>query len=161
MAEAHEIVHQVLDAFKGLAVRLERITGKTSEWFSSHGREPKTRNPLQTGNPSPVTHYMQYVRQFEAGEKGAGQMLNHRVHAELDMEFADARCTEIAQKEWHNGVLKESFDVLKNLNECNFADADLSQLKQMEEEGAELRDVASDYVSHIRAIRRQRENKNL
>ena len=154
--EAYEIVHQVLETFKGLALKLERITAKKAELFRSHGREPKTHNPLQSGNVSPVTHYLLYARQYEAADKGAGKMLNRRVYAELEMEFSEADCTD-SQSELHAGVLKESFDVLKCLGESNFEHLTLPELLAIEEEGAQLRDKASDFVSHIRAIRKMRE----
>lgn len=156
MAEAYQIVHQVLEAFKGLPGKLERITDKTAEWFRSHGREPKTQNPLQSGNVSPVTHYLKYVRQYEAGDKGAGKMLNRRVYAELELEFSEPTC-KTSQTELHAGVLKESFDVLKCLGESDFEHLTMPELAAFEEEGAQLRDKASDFVSHVRALRRIRE----
>ena len=156
MLQAHEIVGQVQEAFKKVAGNLANLTGKTSEWFNSHGREPKTQNPLQTGNVSPVTHFIQYVRQYQAAEPGAGKMLNNRVHAELEMEFGGADCADLSQKDLHAGVLKESFDVLRCLNEFDFENLSVTELAAMEEEGAQLRDKASEYVSHIRAIRKMR-----
>lgn len=157
MAEAHEIIHSVLEAFKGLPGKLARITDKTAELFSSHGREPKTKNPMQTGNVSPVTHYFLYCRQYEAAEKGAGAMLNHRVHAELEMEFIGEVDADCSQKELNAGVLKESFDVLDCLNKHDFQNLNDAQLAACEEEGAQLRDKASEYVSHVRTLRRLRQ----
>ncbi len=155
--EAYQIVHQVLEAFKGLAVKLERITTKKAELFRSHGREPKTSNPLQSGNVSPVTHYLTYARQYEAAEPGAGKMLNRRVYAELEMEFGENSDLKLSQIELHAGVLKESFDVLKFLGESDFEHLTIPELAAIEEEGAQLRDKASEFVSHVRAIRRMRE----
>jgi len=156
--EAHHIIRQVLDAFKGLPVKLERITSKSAEWYRSHAREPKSQNPLQTGNLSEVAHYMKFARLYEASEKGAGKMLNRRVAAELEMEFSEKNCAE-SQSELHAGVLKESFDVLKCLGESNFEHLSLVELADIEEEGAQLRDKASDFVSHVRSIRKIREAK--
>jgi hypothetical protein len=158
MAEAHQIIRQVLDTFKGLPVKLERITSKSAEWWRSHGREPKTQNPLQSGNPSEVTHYMKFARRYEAAEKGAGKMLVRRVGAELEMEFSESDCIE-SQSELHAGVLKESFDVLKCLGESDFKHLTNPELLAIEEEGAQLRDKASDFVSHVRAIRKMRESE--
>ncbi|MCD9188277.1 MAG: hypothetical protein LUM44_17810 [Pyrinomonadaceae bacterium] len=156
--EAHEIVNQVQEAFKKLASQMSKLFGKTSEWYNSHGREPKTQNPIQSGNVSPVTHYMQFARQYEAAQNGAGKMLNRRVYEELEMEFtadsADSAATE--QKEHHASVLKESFDVLDGLNKKEFTECSSSELTALEEEAAQLRDVASDLVSHLRAIRKLR-----
>ncbi len=157
--EAHDIVKQVLEAFSGVAGKLSKITGKVEEWYRSHGREPKTHNPSQSGNVSPVTHYLQYVRQYQAAERGAGRMLNRRVYEELEMEMAENDCKKLTQKDLHAGVLKESFDVLSCLNECDFEQLSLVELAAMEEEGAQLRDAASSYVSHIRAIRRIKESE--
>ena len=157
MAEAHEILEAVQDTYKRVVSRLASLTGKTTEWYSSHAREPRKLNPLQSGNVSPVTHYMQFARQYEAAEKGAGRMLNNRVHAELDMEFAEVGEIDCSQKKFHAGILRESFDVLHCLNEYDFESEDLSVLKQAEEEAAQLRDEASDLVSHIRAIKKFRE----
>lgn len=152
--EAHEIIKQVQESFRSVVGQLARLTGKTAEWFHSHGREPRSQNPLQSGNASPVTHYLQYVRQYEASERGAGKMLNRRIYEELEMEFSGDGEIQRCQKELHAGVLKESFDVLRDLNEQDFLNCSTHQLAAMEEEGAQLRDKASDYVSHLRAIRR-------
>lgn len=89
MQNPYEIVHAVLDKFRGLPERLARITDKTPEWYRSHGREPKTSNPEMSGNVSPVTHYMRYCGLFEAVHPGAGRMLSNRVHGVLDAEFAE------------------------------------------------------------------------
>lgn len=158
MTEAHEIIHQVLETFRKLPKKLAGITGKSAEWFSSHGREPKTQNPLQTGNLSPLSHYIQFVRQYEAAEKGAGKMLNRRVFGEIEAEFCEMSETQ-SQADLHAGVLKESFDVLKILGESDFAHLSLAQLAAIEEEGRQLQDAASDFVSHVRAVRRMREAK--
>lgn len=155
MAEAYEIVNQVQRRFKNIAEKVAKLIGKHPETISSHGREPKTINPLSSGNASPATHFMQYARQYEAGEKGAGLMLSRRVAEELELEFTET-CGALAQNELHTGVLKESFDVLKLLNDCNFQDLSLPQLAAIEEEGAQLRDIASDFVAHVRAVRIKR-----
>jgi len=72
------------------------------------------------------------------------------------MEFSETDCKE-TQTELHAGVLKESFDVLKCLGESSFEHLTLPELIAIEEEGAQLRDKTSDFVSHIRAIRKMRE----
>lgn len=155
--EAHQIVHQVQEVFRGLAKKLSRITDKSDEWFASHGREPKTQNPTQSGNVSPVTHYLKYVRQYEAAQPGAGKMLNNRVHAELEMEFSSERMIDISQKALHAGLLKESFEVFTCFTERNFSEASLLELSDIEKECAELRDKANDAIATIRAIAKVRE----
>lgn len=156
--EAHEIVKQVQETYKKLSSQMSKLFGKSEEWWNSHGREPKTQNPIQTGNVSPVTHYIQYVRQFDAADRGAGKMLNRRVFEELEMEFGEINSQNVEQKEHHASVLKESFDVLRCLNEKDFADCTARDLAEQEEEAAQLRDVASDLVAHLRAIRKMRMN---
>jgi hypothetical protein len=157
--EAHEIIRQVQDTFKKVSENMAKLTGKVPELYRSHGREPKTHNPSASGNVSPVTHYLQYVRQYEASERGAGRMLSNRVHAELEMEFSENTLPDCSEKEFHAGVLKESFDVLDCLNKYDFAGASKAELDKIEEEAAQLRDQASDLVSHIRAIKKVRENQ--
>lgn len=154
--EAHEIVHGVQEAHRGLAVRLARITDHSEEWFRSHGREPKSENPLQSGNASPVTHYLRYARQYEAAVAGAGKQLNRQVFAELENDFAerDPAPRPATSQSLHTGILKEAFDVLRILNECDFGDVSPSELARFEREGAELRDAASDFIAHVRALRR-------
>lgn len=152
--EAYKIIHQVQEAFKGLPHKLAAITGKAWQLYYSHASEPKTRNPLSSGNVSPVDHYILYVRQHEAAIKGAGSMLNHRVHAELEYEFLGEVEPECSQKELQQGVLEESFDVLKCLAEQDFSDASDAEMAKIEAECAELRDEASNAVSHLRALRR-------
>ena len=71
--EAHEIVKQIHDAFPKSPAKVARIIGKCDELIKSHHREPKSRNPLSSGNCSPVTHYMEYVHQNEAAERGAAR----------------------------------------------------------------------------------------
>lgn len=156
MNEAHNIISTVQNAYKRVVANLARLTGKTTETFHSHAREPKTHNPMSSGNVSPLTHWMLYCRQYEASEKGAGRMMNNRAHAELEMEFAESDAAG-CQKKYHAGILKESFDVLHCFNEYEFEKEDLPTLALAEEEAAQLRDEASDLVSHIRSIRR---NKN-
>lgn len=157
MAEAYEIIHQVHDAYKGLADRLARLKGKSAELFRSHGREPKTLNPLASGNVSPVHHYIQYVREHEAALAGAGEMLNARVFSSLQAEFAEdsGEC----QTELHAGVLKESFDVLNQLINCDFTDCQNSRLSAIETDADELVEIAMRLKARCRVIKRQNEMK--
>lgn len=104
---AHEIIKNVQERYRGIAIKLAGVTGKCEEWFHSHGREPKTRNPLQSGNLSPVDHFMTYCRQYEACETGAGQMIAESVCAVLTAEFTPGGVT-IAD------VHKEAADVVQS-----------------------------------------------
>ena len=157
MAEAHEIVSQVLEAFKGLPVSLERLFQRKAELWRSHARTPKSRDALASGNVSPVTHFIQYCRQYQAAAAGAGLMLAERVAAELALEFApDSSVCD--KSEMIEGVLKESYDVLRELNDCNFEDASTGDLSKIETECQQLAEKAQDVRAHIRAIKRIREN---
>lgn len=158
MIKAYEIIENVLHAFRGLPVRLEAITEKSAEWFRSHGREPKNRNPLASGNRSPLDHYLKFIRLYEAAQTGAGKMLNNRVHAELQAEFNET--DKICQIALHTAVLKESFDVLKALNEADFADRSTSELAAIENEVMELRDAADNVFAHVRKIKIQKKMKD-
>ena len=84
-------------------------------------------------------------------------MLNHRVHAELEFEFLGEIKPDSLQNELHCGLLKESFDALKSTSEKDFEDLSDSELAAIESECAELRDEASNAVSHLRALRRIRQ----
>jgi hypothetical protein len=158
--EAHQIVHQILEAFKGLPVKLQRLTEKSDEWFRSHGREPKSRNPLQSGNVSAVTHYLKFVRLYEAADKGAGKMLNRRVYEELENEFTEG-ILNTSQKEIQKHFLKEAFEFLKCLAEKDFEHATSGELAEIEQECMEVREVANDAIAHLRAIKRIRESEKL
>jgi hypothetical protein len=158
--EAYQIIHQILVHFRGLPEKLQRITEKSDEWFSSHGREPKTRNPLQSGNVSPLTHYLKFVRLYEAADKGAGKMLNRRVYAELESEFTE-NIVNTSQKELQKQFLKEAFEFLKCLAEKEFEHASSGELAEIEQECMEVREVASDAIAHLRAIKRTRESERL
>lgn len=156
--EPHEIVNQVLTAFKGIPDKLSRFTGKTAELFRSHGREPKSRNPASSGNTSPVTNYMEYIHQYEAAERGAGKMLNNRVHASLDAEFsADDMLTP--QSDLHIQVEDETCDVRKWLTKFRISDASEKNLAAFELECDEAIDALNDAKAKARATRRVRQSE--
>jgi len=157
MSEAYEIIHAVLTKYDGLADALSRLTGKVAELFRSHGREPKSRDPFAAGNVSPVTHYVQYCRQYEAAKIGAGQMLNQRVYASLTVEFTE-HC-ECPQKELHTEFLKESYDVLKQFAAGDFSECTKTQLLEIETDCDQLAEIAIAVKSHARALRHKVEMK--
>lgn len=156
MLEPHDLVHQVFEAYRGLPVKLATFTDQSAEIYRSHGRRPKTEDPVANGNVSPVTHYMRYVRKFQAAEPGSGMLLNNRVHAELDMEFMESGIHE-GQKELSMGVLKESSELLDKLIAHNFDECDCPTLRAIEEEAAQLRDKAAEVIAHIRVVYRQKQ----
>lgn len=132
--EAHEIVHGVLEVFRGLPSRLASITGKSASWYQSHGRTPKTFDPVANGNVSPVTHYMRYARKFEMAEPGSGRMLNNRVHAELDSEFAQMDLHEVPQRNLEVDVIDQTCDVQKWLARFDIENASRNDLLGFEKE---------------------------
>lgn len=150
--DAHEIIKAVIMAFPKWAAQMAKLTGKTDELFRSHGREPKTHNPLQSGNCSPATHYMTYVRQSEAGDRGAGKMLNHRVHAVLDHEFAEKDLDEVSQKQLSGNFIQETFDVHKCLNEFDFNRATKQELVYLEKQADEACDAAMAIKARARVV---------
>lgn len=153
--EAHQIVKQVHEAYPTLVRKLSRILGRCEELFHSHGRIPKTRNPLQSGNVSPVTHYIEYCHQYEAGEPGAGKMLNNRVHASLTAEFTECDLTEA---EIHESLIDEHCDVDKWLVRFDIAHATPNQLIAFERECADHMEALSRALSKARAERRRKES---
>lgn len=97
MQEPYEIVNAVLSKHRGLPERIAGFTGRCAELYRSHGRESKTRNPLQSGNLSPADGFMTYCRQFEAGAKGAGLELAESVYAVLLAEFTEGEDVTLAE----------------------------------------------------------------
>lgn len=152
---AHEIIHTVLTAFRGLPVKLAAITDKSASWYQSHGRAPKTEDAIANGNCSPVTHYMRYCRLFETSEPGAGKMINHRVHAALDQEFSEQDLTDIRQSELHVDVIDETCDVEKWLARFDIQRASRNDLLGFETECDEAIEAVFAAKSSARARIRQ------
>lgn len=134
MLQGFEIVHQVHDAFRGLAGKLSRITGKSDVWWRSHGYEPRTSNPMANGNTSPAADYIAYCELLQAAEPGAGSMLNHRVHSELSLRFSEQDFADKDHGELVEKVFDENCDVEKWLASKNFATATSSELAAFENE---------------------------
>lgn len=153
--EAHQIVGQVHEAFPKVPDRLALLFGKTAELFRSHHREPKSRNPSQSGNTSPVTHYIEYVHRYEAAVPGAGRMLSNRVHASLTAEFDDEDI--LTEVEHFETIADESLDVKKWLAKYKFRDATPNQLVSLEREIGEAIDALQDALGDARHTRRLKE----
>lgn len=154
--EPHEIVNTVQSAFKGIAEKLSRFTGRTAELFRSHGREPKSRNPLSSGNASPVTHYIEYVHQYEAADRGAGRMLSNRVHAAIDAELSQDEVIT-PQSDLQVNVLKQGCDVATWLAKFDISHADTKQLAAFELECDEALDAIGEAKASARARRKVRD----
>lgn len=154
MKEAHEIVKSVQSAYRKVVKGMARITGKSEEWFYSHGREPKTQNPLQSGNNSAVTDFMLYARQYEAADQGAGRCLNNRVHAALDAEFSEQDLFHVEQSDLHVGVIDETSDVQKWLARFEIESATRKELVDFEDECEQAIEAIQTAQSHARAARR-------
>lgn len=110
---------------------------------------------MQSGNKSPVTHYMEYLYQHEAAEPGAGQFLNNRVHGAMMAEFA--RDIEITQAEITTGILDEGCDVQKWLAQHDLHNASEIELLEFERECEEAKASLDKATAEARSIRRQME----
>lgn len=154
--EAHEIIGQVHEAFPKLPVKVARIRSVSAEMIRSHHREPKSRNPLGSGNTSPVTAYMEYVHQYEGGEGGAGRMLNNRVYASINAELDEG--DEIATADHFDAVAEESLDVEKWLARHDLNDATPNQIAGFEREVLENLDALNRALTDARRIRRLKES---
>lgn len=159
--QAHQIVSDVQSAYRGLATRLAGMTGKTPEAFSQHGREPKSLNPLQTGSPSPVTHFMQYCRLYEGGEPSSGRMLSDRVHAALSAEFAENDLLNVTQNDLHISIIDEVADVKKQLLKIDLNNATRNELLGFETECDEAVEAIMQAKSRARVIRATRSVERL
>lgn len=150
----HEIIKSMHEAFPKVVRKLSLITGKSEEWFHSHGREPRSSNPLQSGNKSPVTAYIEYLHQNEAAERGAGMMLNARVYASMCAEFQDPDETE--QAEHFDKITDEICDVQKWLNRFKIEDATPRQLAIFDAECGEAIESIMRARAKARSVKRQK-----
>lgn len=156
--EAHEFVKQTHEAFPTVIRRAALITGKTEELYRSHAREPKTRNPEQSGNVSAVTHYIEYCHLMQAAEKGAGEFLCNRVHASLNADFREF--DGVIQPELEEEIVDEGCDVQKWLIKHNLDSASARELKNFEGELMDNIEKLQEALGKTRAMRRIRELEN-
>ncbi len=134
-----ELIHQVLDKYKGLAVRLSEKTGISDTYYRSHGYKPKTLDAFGNGNKCPeVENYFDFVEFYEAGAKGAGQMLNLLVFTELKCRFSSF-ADDCTQRELRRIGLQQATEAIQALDKCDFKDASRNDLDVM---SRELSDVA-------------------
>ena len=150
---AFQIVHSVHERFRGLPSKLSAMTGKSQQWFGSHGLEPKSVNPLSSGSISEVEHFMRYCRLFEGAVRGAGRYLIDRVHHELTLEFADDDA-DASQGEIHAEMTSEVCDVSVWLSRFDMDTASLPQLRAFETECDEALDAIERAKAAARAKRR-------
>ena len=155
MKQGFEIVHQVHDAFRGLAGKLHRITGKSETWWRSHGYEPRTVNPLSNGNNSDVADYIAYCELLQAAEPGAGRMLSNRIHGELEMRFSEADFLDKDHGSLVEEVFDENCDVEKWLASKNFATATVAELSMFEDECDEAVERILEAKAKARATKRR------
>jgi hypothetical protein len=141
MPQAFELIRGVLDKYRGLPDKLAGLTDKSAEIYRSHGREPKTTDPIASGNVSPVTHYMRYVRLFNAGQAGAGRMLSRRVYDALEREFAELAYDADEQADIECDVLKETCDVSVWLAKFDVDKAERRDLVQFIDECKQAEDA--------------------
>lgn len=150
--EAHEIIGQVHDAFPKLPSKVARLKGVSDELIRSHHREPKSRNPLASGNTSATTHFIQQCHEYEAAERSAGRMLANRVHASLTAEFDDG--DHLDQEDITDNVLDEGCDVNKWLSRFKMETATERQLHYFETQCDEAIDAILRAKAKARSFRR-------
>lgn len=153
--EAHEIVGQVHDAFPNVAIKVARLKSVSAEIIRSHHREPKTHNPLSSGNTSPVTHFIEYCHLYEAAKPGAGRLLSDRVHSSLTAEFSEGETME--QRDIETSLLTEHCDVQAWLASNELDQASPRKLSAFETECAELIEQLTMARAKARSIRRQKD----
>lgn len=149
--QPHELVKEVHEAYPKLPHKAAIITGKSDEIFRSHHREPRTRNPLQSGNVSPVTAFVEYVHLYEAAAPGAGMMLVNRCHSSLIAEFTDC---DINEDVLHEELIDEGGDVQKWLVRCDIDTATARELTLFEFEVQENIDKLQELLAKARARKR-------
>lgn len=154
MIEAHDIVHDIHEKFRGLAGRLERLFKKSANWWRSHGYTPKTIDPEASGNVSPVTHYLEYVEQYGAADRKAGLYLNEKVFVELKARLNDDASDKFTQSQLRRQMLKEATEAICALDECEIEGACKNDLIRWESELVELREITDEAISKVRAARR-------
>lgn len=147
--QAHEITGLVFEKFSKLTQRLSEITDKGYHWWQSHGREPKTENPIANGNASPVTHFLRHVKLYEAAEPGAGAYLNELVYAELKCSFKGDHSADCVLRTIRSNVRKEAFEVLDKLDEKELSQASKTDLKDWIREAIELKLAADKAVEDL------------
>ena len=161
MFHAYTLIYKVHQKFRGLPERLARITAKSDDLFRSHGYQSKTDNPLACGNPSPVTHYVTYARQYQAAMPGAGRMLNNLVHEALDSEFAESDIGNTTQSDLNVSVLTGTCGVEKWLARFDIEKASRNELLGFESECDEAVDAILAAKARARVVRRKRELKQV
>jgi hypothetical protein len=153
--DSHLIVGQIHDAFPKLPEKLARIKGVTPETIRSHHREPKSRNPMASGNASPVTHYIEYVYQNEAAERGSGRMLANRVHSSLIAEMDED--DGLSQADHFDAISDQNCDVAKWLGRFKIDTATPNQLVAFERECSEAIEALLAAKTSARKARRLKE----
>ncbi len=151
-----EIVHSVQSKFRGIHVKLSGITGKCTELFLSHGREAKSRNPMQSGNLSPVDAIFTYCRRYEACEQGAGQMLIDYIHAVLSAEFLPPELVTPAKahKEAAEAIQSDLEDKPRKVKEQEYVEAVVTFSHRLQELKEEI------LPEHVRVAIRARNGAN-
>jgi hypothetical protein len=152
----YEIVHKVHEKYRGICTRLAERTRKSKVWWSSHGLEPRSLNPDSGGNPSAVDDFFDYCELYEAVTPGAGLSLSEWVAAELRSRFTAIE-DEPSRRILRQGLSKEAFEALEALDECEFSDASIPQLKAILGEVQDLNNKAAQTVGHLLAVLRKAE----
>jgi len=138
----HQIIKKVLEKYRGLAARLAEITELSAEWWSSHGRVPRSINPMSSGNKlAQVEDYYQLIALYETAAKGAGVMLSEEIAADIRFKYLPQDSGD--EQSLKRSILREATEVVLEMDSCDFDTCDLMKLRAIESEIADLATVAS------------------
>lgn len=155
----YQIIHQVQEKYRGLAVRLSEKSGKSVEWHRSHGYPPQTLDPFGNGKKcAEVEDFFDFAERYEAGVKGAGLMLARLVYAELKCRFTSNESNDCTQRELRHIGLKEATEAIQAIDKCDFEKATDNDFDEMTRELVEL----GEFVERgIERVRRERDKKEV
>lgn len=152
----YEIIHKVQEANRGICTRLSERSRKSKQIYQAHAAEPFTLNAENYGKPSPADHYVDYCEEYEAAVPGAGLLLSEMIAAELRFRFTNTDM-EFSQRTMRRDLVKEFSEALDALDQNDFEDADIRQMKAIQVEVQEMVNKGSQVVGHLIAIIRQKE----
>lgn len=155
--EAWEIIRDTFD--RGDAEELSKLFGKSSEWWSSHGRRPKTEDYHKgSGNASTLTHWLHYMRQRKAVNLNSAIRLHKAVTATIDdllginLPIEETVSLRVIRAE----LRKEYFDVANVLDEQPIEKASNDDLTRWDRELEELEEKTARARARIRMERASR-----
>lgn len=155
--DAWQLINETME--QGDAEKMSRLFGKSSEWWHSHGRQPKTDDyHFGTGNVSPVTHFLHYMDQRFAVNQQSAIRLHKAIANEIEARFnlnqpKEISCLRVIRRE----LRKEAFEAVDALDECEISEASTDDLRRWEKELIELEEKVIKASARIRVEKRARE----